>query len=114
MTTTNTTCETCAHLVWNGGGTYKGHPHCGHYSGPRSGDLVTVEKTTCQCHQTKLEKAAGSIVYTSVDDAKRLIDSAPLEVLRLALQMEQSKQNRVSTVKRIGARIRRLEKGAKK
>lgn len=24
------TCKTCAHLVLNGGGFYKGHPHCGH------------------------------------------------------------------------------------
>lgn len=103
-------CETCAHLVWNGGGPYKGHPHCGHPIGPKTDKLVTTDETSCECHQTRLEKAASRIVHTSCDDAKRTIDGSPVEVLRLALQIETTEQNRVTLVKRISARLRKLEK----
>lgn len=102
-------CETCAHLVWNGGGPYKGHPHCGHYFGRRSGKLVTPAETLCEHHQTQLEKAAGNIIYTSVSDAKTSIEreNRP-EVLRLAWNMEQAGQHRASLVKLISARLAKL------
>lgn len=106
------TCETCSYLICDGGGIYKSHPHCGHYDGPKSAQLVTITETVCEHHRTRLEKNAERIVYTSVDDAKSHIDSAPLDVLRLARQLEIGKQNRATLINRITARINKLERAA--
>lgn len=109
--TTNRTCITCAHLVWNGGGPLKGHPHCGHYFGPKADQLVTVDTTTCKEHRTSLERAAEKLIFTSVDDARRSIDAENRpEVLRLALDMEKRGRNRSGPVKKLNARLAKLER----
>jgi hypothetical protein len=104
------TCQTCAHLVLNGGGFYKGHPHCGHNYGPKANKPVTLNKTTCENHQTQIEKLASNIVYTSIDCAKSGIEQASAEVLRMAKQMEIAGANRAGILKKIDTRLNRLEK----
>jgi hypothetical protein len=105
------TCQTCAHLVLNGGGFYKGHPHCGHDYGPKSGQLVARDATTCANHQTETEKQASNIVYTSIDCAKSGIERASVEVLHMAKQLEIAGANRTGIIKKIETRLKRLEGG---
>jgi hypothetical protein len=103
-------CRTCAYVRPGGQGFYKGNPTCGSYIGPRRGKMVVLDETTCSKHVTPVEAKAHGIVYTSIDDSKSRVKEAGLEVLRLARQIETAGANRVSLIKAIDARIKKLEK----
>ena len=103
-------CRTCAYVKPTGSGFYKGHATCGSYIGPKAGKVITMDESTCIKHATQIEARAGAIVHTSADCAKSYIERASLEVLLLARQLETAAANRVSVIKMIDVRIRKLEK----
>ena len=104
-------CSTCGYFSINGGGFYKGQPHCKNKQSPKFNTLVAPDKRCCDLHTEPHIIKAEKICKQNVVDAVKAISHVRFaNILWAILDCECNNKKRPKILVAIIRRLHKLKK----